>query len=87
VTLLQPALPPTPPDTIRGWLNGRLRQPGHRTRLQVPGQPAKIWADWECQKQEQFGDRWKTALAVVATFEQFGIFLLDISPSNIAFAS
>ena len=45
----------------------------------------EIWAEWETQKREQFGERWKTVRAVVDTLEVWGVFLLDVSPSNIRF--
>jgi hypothetical protein len=45
----------------------------------------EIWADWEAEKREQFGDRWTTVQAVMNAFEEFEIYLVDVSPSNIAF--
>jgi len=47
---------------------------------------AEIWTEWEAQKREQFGERWRTVERVVAIFEDWGIYLVDITPSNIAFA-
>jgi hypothetical protein len=46
----------------------------------------EIWAEWEEQKRGQFGADWSTVEAVMNAFEDFGIYLMDISPSNIAFA-
>jgi len=46
---------------------------------------AEIWAEWEAEKQEQFGPRWKRARAVLDAFEELGIYLVDVSPTNIAF--
>ena len=46
----------------------------------------EAWGEWESNKREQFGARWKTVCAVMDVFEQMGIFLVDVSPSNIAFA-
>lgn len=41
---------------------------------------------WESQKREQFGPRWATVRRVMDALEAMGIYLLDVSPSNIAFA-
>jgi hypothetical protein len=45
----------------------------------------EVWAEWEAEKREQFGARWKTVEAVMGAFEDLGIHLLDVSPTNIAF--
>ena len=50
-----------------------------------PDFPEETWADWESQKREQFGDRWRKVQAVTDAFEELGIYLVDVSPSNIAF--
>src|ERR1041384_4624054 len=42
----------------------------------------EIWADWEGEKREQFGTRWATLRAVMDAFEELGIYLVDVSPSN-----
>jgi hypothetical protein len=47
--------------------------------------PAEVWADWEAEKRDQFGTRWPTVRAVMDSFEGLGIYLLDVSPTNIAF--
>ena len=46
----------------------------------------EIWADWEKEKREQFEERWPQVQAILDEFEQLGIYLLDVSPANIAFA-
>lgn len=46
---------------------------------------AEIWNDWEVEKREQFELRWPTVEKILAAFEAHGIYLLDVSPSNIAF--
>src|SRR5258707_724735 len=46
---------------------------------------ADVWADWEAEKQEQFDTRWPEIRRVLDAFEEFGIYLLDVSPGNIAF--
>jgi hypothetical protein len=50
-----------------------------------PEFPADVWADWEAEKREQFEERWPRVQRVLDAFEAFGIFLLDVSPANIAF--
>ena len=45
----------------------------------------EVWADWEAEKREQFGARWTTVQALMNAFEELGIHLVDVSPSNIAF--
>ena len=46
----------------------------------------EIWAEWESQKREQFGDQWGIVEKVMSAFEGLGIYLVDISPSNVGFA-
>ena len=50
-----------------------------------PEFPEEIWAEWEAEKREQFGARWRTVQAVLGAFEDLGVRLVDVSPSNIAF--
>ena len=50
-----------------------------------PEFPADVWADWEAEKREQFEGRWPRVEKVLVAFEEMGIYLLDVSPSNIAF--
>ncbi len=50
-----------------------------------PEFPAEVWADWEAEKREQFEDRWPMVEKILAAFEELGIYLLDLSPGNIAF--
>ena len=44
-----------------------------------------IWADWEAEKREQFGRRWTTVRAVMNALEDLGVYLVDVTPSNIVF--
>ncbi len=46
----------------------------------------EIWSEWESQKREQFGARWRTIERVMSVFEELGIYLVDVTPNNIAFA-
>ncbi len=50
-----------------------------------PEFPAEVWADWEVEKREQFEGRWPTVEKILSAFEELGIYLLDVSPGNIAF--
>jgi hypothetical protein len=47
----------------------------------------EIWADWETEKSEQFESRWAEVKAVLDALENWGIYMVDVSPSNVAFAS
>ena len=44
-----------------------------------------VWAEWNDKNQEQFGDNWPAAQAIIGELEELGIFMLDPSPSNIRF--
>ena len=46
---------------------------------------ADVWADWEAEKREQFDKRWPMVQRMLEAFENIGIYLLDVSPGNIAF--
>ncbi len=45
----------------------------------------EVWADWEADKREKFEDRWPQVQRVLDAFEELGVYLLDVSPSNITF--
>ena len=47
--------------------------------------PADVWAEWEAAKREQFETRWPAVEAVLAALEELNIYMVDVSPSNIAF--
>jgi hypothetical protein len=47
----------------------------------------EIWAEWETEKRYQFGIQWPKVEAVLAALEEMDIFMIDVSPSNIAFLS
>ena len=51
-----------------------------------PQFPEEVWAEWESHKQEQFANHWRTVQTVMNALEELRIFLVDVSPSNIAFA-
>ena len=46
--------------------------------------PLEIVQEFYAEKEAQFGSDWPRALKVVRALESFGIYLTDISPSNIA---
>jgi hypothetical protein len=50
-----------------------------------PDFPEEVWAEWEAEKQEQFGTRWTVVRSVMSAFEDLGIHLVDVSPNNVAF--
>ena len=50
-----------------------------------PEFPEEVWADWEVEKREQFEARWPAVRRVLDAFEELGVYLLDVSPGNIAF--
>lgn len=43
-----------------------------------------LWREWETEKREQFGRRWPIVQKVRDELEGYGIYLTDVSPSNIA---
>lgn len=45
----------------------------------------ETWAQWESEKREQFDARWLKVRAVLAALEEFDVYMVDVSPSNIAF--
>ena len=51
---------------------------------EIPDFSPEVWAEWEAEKREQFGEEnWRRAKAVVAALRQFGIFMSDVTPNNI----
>jgi hypothetical protein len=42
------------------------------------------WQKWTSARKEQFGARWPEVQAVLAAFEELGIYLLDVTPRNLA---
>jgi hypothetical protein len=54
--------------------------------LDYPPQfPDEMWTQWEVEKIEQFGNHWSKVKQLLATLEELDIYMLDVSPSNIAF--
>ncbi len=51
-----------------------------------PEFPDETWAEWETEKVEQFGPSWPKVQAVLAELETMDIHMIDVSPSNVAFA-
>jgi len=52
-----------------------------------PEFPEEVWADWEADKREKFEARWPDVRRVLDAFEELGVYLLDVSPGNIAFGA
>jgi hypothetical protein len=46
---------------------------------------AEVLADWEAEKQEQFGRHWPEVQAILGALAAHGIFMEDVSPGNIGF--
>ena len=51
---------------------------------QPPKFAEEIWAAWESEKREQFDLRWPTVRRVLDALEELDIYMVDVSPSNIA---
>lgn len=45
----------------------------------------EIWDQWEVEKIEQFENHWPKVKEILAALEEMNIFMVDVSPSNIAF--
>jgi hypothetical protein len=45
----------------------------------------EIWAEWRAQKIDQYGPRWPEVCKVLDALEELDIYMIDVSPSNIAF--
>ena len=45
----------------------------------------EVIADWEEEKQDQFGPRWPEVQAILRELEAYGIFMVDVNPGNVAF--
>jgi hypothetical protein len=52
---------------------------------QPPDFSDEVLADWQLDKQEQFGPRWAEVQAVLRALEAYGVFLVDVNPGNVAF--
>ena len=50
-----------------------------------PEFPDSIWSEWEIEKREQFGSLWPQVQDILAALEKLDIYLIDVSPSNVAF--
>ena len=50
-----------------------------------PEFPDEVWADWELEKREQLDRHWPQVQMVLGKLKEFGIHMVDVSPSNIAF--
>jgi hypothetical protein len=51
----------------------------------APDFSEEVLAEWQVEKQEQFGAaRWREAQAVVRALQHYGIHMVDVTPNNIA---
>ena len=51
----------------------------------LPDFPEEMWAEWEAGKRELFEDRWPRVEKILTALEELDIYMVDVSPSNIAF--
>jgi hypothetical protein len=49
-----------------------------------PDYSIEVLNEWRVEKEEQFGDRWPEVKRILRTLENYGIFLADVTPNNIA---
>ena len=52
---------------------------------QAPKFSDEIWSEWENEKRDQFESHWPKVQAVRNALEALDIYMVDVSPSNIAF--
>ena len=45
----------------------------------------EVWADWEAGKRDQFDANWGQVRRVLDALEDWDIYMVDVSPTNIAF--
>ena len=50
----------------------------------APDFSEEVMADWQADKQDQFGKHWPEVLRILACLESYGIHMEDVSPSNIS---
>ena len=48
-----------------------------------PGYSPEILRDWESQKEEQFDTDWPHVRGILRDLEKHGVYLMDVSPSNV----
>jgi hypothetical protein len=52
----------------------------------APDFSEEVMADWRAEKHDEFGKHWPAVQNIIAAFQIHGVFLVDVRPSNIAFA-
>jgi hypothetical protein len=50
----------------------------------LPKFSEEVWAEWEAARREQFELAWPSVRAVLDALEVLGIYMVDVSPSNIS---
>ncbi len=50
----------------------------------APDFSEEVLADWRAEKQEQFGHHWAEVERIVRSLEVYGIYMVDVSPTNIS---
>jgi len=51
-----------------------------------PDYPEEVLTEWRAEKREQFDDRWPEVELILLSLERHGVYLVDVSPNNIAFS-
>jgi hypothetical protein len=51
-----------------------------------PDYSDEVLADWRSEKQEQFGERWSDVELILSSLQRYGIYVADVSPSNVSFS-
>jgi len=51
----------------------------------LPEFSREVWAEWEAARREQFELAWPRVRAVLDALEVLGIYMVDVSPSNISY--
>ncbi|HEX5272927.1 MAG TPA: hypothetical protein VFW33_20660 [Gemmataceae bacterium] len=54
---------------------------------QPPDFSDEVMADWQAEKQEQFGPRWAEVQAILRELEGYGVFMVDVNPGNVSFGA
>jgi len=51
----------------------------------TPDFSEEVFAEWQAEKQEQFGPRWADVQAILGYLEGLGVSMVDVNPGNVAF--
>jgi hypothetical protein len=51
----------------------------------APSFPEEVMVQWHLDKSEEFGANWPRVQAILAAFQKFGVFMIDVNPGNVSF--